>query len=342
MPYNKFHEKMDAHLSRFWVVTIINNPERFKRRYELYHRFEDMCQSAGVNLVTVEQAFGNRDFVITNSNSRNHLQVRSESQVWLKENLINLGIQHALQLAQSNNKPAREIAWIDADCRPAAPSKVWFDETWHQLQHYDFVQMWEEMIDLSPTHFAITKPQKSFMAAYVQNGCPSSDEMKKIERDKPARYYSSSVFGRPGLAWAARVDALNKVGGLIDFCVLGAGDWYMAHGLVGTLSYATNEYARGPYQQKLFDWQDRALHFIKKNVGYVPGLVIHDFHGKKKDRRYGSRGKILADNKYNPDTDITYDTHGMIQLNVMDNRQIRLRDEIRGYFRARNEDSVDL
>ena len=335
--------KQNADLSQFWVITCISNPERFKRRFELFWRFKELCDHAKVKLITVEQAFGNRDFLITKPDNLYDLQVRSESQIWLKENLINLGVKHAQHVAAQTGQKVREVAWIDADCRPARTPEDWFKETWHQLQHYDFVQMWEQMIDLDINHNVIGRAQPGFMANYIKYGTPTPKEFHKIEsKNKKCYPYGSSIFGRPGLAWAARIDALDKVGGLIDFCILGAGDWYMAHGLIGTLQAATNEYACGPYQQKLFQWQERAVRHLKKNVGYVSGMVYHDFHGKKANRKYGTRGKILADCKFNPDTDLKYDSYGMLQLEVWDERQIKLRDLVRGYFRARNEDSIDL
>jgi hypothetical protein len=88
--------------------------------------------------------------------------------------------------------------------------------------------------------------------------------------------------------------------------------------------------------------QNRAEHWIKRNVGYVPGLIYHDFHGKKKLRRCETRGQILAKSAFNPDTDIKYDSQGVLHLEVRDQRQIKLRDAIRKYFRDRDEDSTEL
>ncbi len=329
--------KVPADLSKFWVISVISNPVRYQRRYELYWNFESMCKSAGVNLITVEQAFGDREFMVTDAENPHHLQIRSVEELWQKENMINLGIRHACAIAPGR---VREVAWVDADCRPARMPKDWFEETWHQLQHYEFVQMWEHLIDLDINNNPIGCAQPSFMANYIKHGTPNPKKFKEIEKKHKITYpHGNVIFGRPGLAWAANLDALNRVGGLIDFCILGAGDWYMAHGLVGTMSAATSEYAEGPYQKKLFEWQNKADRWIKHDVGYVSGLVYHEFHGKKENRFYGSRGKILANNKFNPDTDVKYDSHGLLQLETWDKRQIKLRDQIRAYFRSRDEDS---
>ena len=335
--------RVPADLSKFVVITVLSNPVRFKRRYELYWRFEEICRQAGVKLITVEQAFGNRQFMVTDPGVENHLQVRSAEELWLKENLINMGIRHAQSIYTDG---VREVAWVDADCRPMRTPRDWFEETWHELQHYEFVQMWEYLIDLDYYHNPIGGPQPGFMANYVKYGTPNPEEFRRLDREnKRAQQcypHGPTLFGRPGLAWAANVDALDKVGGLIDFAILGAGDWYMAHGLVGSLESARGEYADGPYMRKLLEWQAKAQRWIKRDVGYVSGGVYHDFHGRKALRFYGTRGKILSDCKYNPDTDIKYDSHGMLQLETWSDRQIELRDKIRAYFRARNEDSIDL
>ena len=45
------------------------------------------------------------------------------------------------------------------------------------------------------------------------------------------------------------------------------------------------------------------------------------------------------DNKYDPVADLKRDWQGLLSL---DRRRTKLRDDIRKYFRARNEDSIDL
>lgn len=341
LPSKDLH-RVPADLEQFWVITVLSNPVRYKRRYELYWPFAKMCADAGVKLITVEEAFGDRQFMVTHADNPFHLQLRSSEELWRKENMINLGVQHACSVAQRLEMKVREIAWIDADCRSARPPTNWFEETWHQLQHHEFVQMWEYMIDLDYYYNPIGGPQPGFMANYVKYGTPNPGEFHAIEKKNKHSYPDGpSIFGRPGLAWAANLSALNQVGGLIDFAILGAGDYYMAHGLIGTLEKARGEYAYGPYMQKLLDWQEKAERWIKRDVGYVQGLVYHDYHGKKVNRKYGTRGKILKENKFNPLTDLKLDGQGLYQLETWEPRQIKLRDDIRAYFRARNEDSID-
>src|SRR4051812_17323789 len=114
------------------VVTAISNPERFRSRYNLYKNFEKHVTDAGGELTTVELAFGNRPYVITDANNPKDVQVRTSCQIWHKENLLNLGISRL-------PRNWEYVAWVDADIMFARPD--WVEETLHQLQHFHVVQM---------------------------------------------------------------------------------------------------------------------------------------------------------------------------------------------------------
>ncbi len=294
--------------------------------------------SADITLITVECAFGDRPFAITQENHPHHVQLRTVEELWHKENMINIGIDFVMQLDPN----AKYVAWVDADCFPISVTpQQWMEETWHQLQHFEFVQMWEYLINFGPDNQPISGPQMSFMKTYAANGF-QVPEGKNVKHTL-AGNSGCVALGRPGLAWAASIDALNKVGRLIDFCILGSGDWHMAHGLVGAMNQGSAEHKEmSVYSNKLLEWQNRAERWIKRDVGFVPMTLGHWFHGDKVDRQYGSRGEILINNQYNPETDIKYDSQSLIQLETWDPRQIVLRDKIRAYFLSRNEDSIPL
>jgi hypothetical protein len=145
------------------------------------------------------------------------------------------------------------------------------------------------------------------------------------------------------LAWAARRSALDAVGGLIDFAILGSADRNMAAGLFGFMEDTIDPTFSPEYRRHLLDWQDRAERNIRRNVGQLDGTVTHFWHGAKANRKYTERWKILSQYQFNPRTDLKRDSQGLWQLeDHHDLRSIRLRDALRHYFRQRNEDSVDL
>lgn len=201
------------------------------------------------------------------------------------------------------------------------------EETAQALQHWHVVQPWSHCVDLGPNTEAI-QTQMSYMYCY----------WKGIEPKAKSSYL---VGGHPGYAIALRREAYNMLGGFIDFAILGSADRHMMGGLLGRISSTVHGDMHPTYHRWLRIWQDRAEREIKRNVGFVHGTIRHMWHGAKKNRGYSSRWKILVENQFNPETDIKRDASGLWQLVVDSPRQIKLRDDIRKYFRARNEDSID-
>lgn len=320
---------------KLYVICTIFNPLRFHSRYWNYFLFENMVEKSGAILYTVEIAFGGRHFEVTDPSNPRHLQLRAKDnqELWLKENSLNL-------LIERLPSDWQYIAWIDADVSFARTD--WAQETLHLLQHYSFLQMFSMAQDLSVNYEpSITTP------GFVYS--KSTEETKQNENIFERYYYGLIQKGKvgeewkyrhPGFAWAARREALDKVGGLIDYCLLGSADWHMANALFGEVDKTLNVGYTNEYKKLCKIWEDRALKHIRKNVGYMPGLVSHYYHGAKRDRNYDNRWKLLVQTKYNPITDIKRDTQGLWQLqDDGTERFINLRDGLRKYARLRNEDS---
>jgi hypothetical protein len=87
------------------------------------------------------------------------------------------------------------------------------------------------------------------------------------------------------------------------------------------------------------EWQRRAETYVKRNIGFVDGLLLHYFHGAKKNRGYVNRSEILWRNAFDPAKDIKRDWQGLWQLS---GDKLALRDQLRAYFRSRDEDNTAL
>ncbi len=299
-----------------YVVTCVSNSQRFLSRYRLYREFEKRVIDAGAKLITVELTYGERAPEILDNENVNYIPLQSTTELWQKEAMLNIGIS---QLPPN----WRYVAWVDADVEFVRPD--WVQETLHQLQHYQVVQLFSHARDLGPNYEPLAA-HTGFMYCYKNNMNPGK----------------SYQHWHPGFAWAARREAINYLGGLIDWAILGAADRHMACSLVGRLedSFPPELKEACPrYYKKLLLWQARAEKFIQRNVGYVHGLLLHYWHGSKADRRYMDRWKILFETNYNPDIDLRRDWQGLWQLT---DRSMELRDRIRQYFNARNEDSIDV
>lgn len=325
-----------ADLSKLYVITPYFNSQKYWTRPENYRKFEAMCKTAGVKLITVECAFGDRPFEVTERDNPMHLQLRSVEELWLKENMINVGLRYLMQF----DPDAKQMAWVDSDCFPMSPPREWFEMTVDALDRYEFVQMWEWLINFGPDYQQLSPPQRGFMASYFHHGfkIPKARNVKHTLAEKG---YGQISMGGPGLAWAANIPALNKVGGLLEINILGSGDWHMGHGLLGEMEFNSPEHKHlNEYSAIMRQWQRLALRHIKKDVGYVPMTLGHWFHGDKVNRFYGTRGALLIECKFNPYTDLKHDVQGLLQLETHTPRQIKLRDRIRLHMASRNEDSI--
>lgn len=318
--------------STLYVISPVFNPIRFRSRWKLYKQYEEyMLAFKKVHLVTIECTFGERAEVLTEQVGENHtvIHVHTKTEAWLKENLINIAIARLPQ-------DWKYVAWIDADIQFARPD--WVGETLQQLQHYKIVQMFSESADLSP-NYEVLKTHKSFMWCYKNQ----NDEMPPLKngyycRKETAKH--SKVYWHPGFAWAARREAVDALGGLIDWGILGGGDMYMAYALIGKLKERAMPKSLGKTGiRQLEEWEARAERFIQRNVGYVSGLILHYWHGKKADRKYSDRGQVLTRAKFDPMVDLKRDWQGLWQLS---GKNPQLRDGMMEYFRQRNEDSIDI
>lgn len=313
MNYDKFH-----------IVSVISNPLLFKSRYNLYEQFSEDIQRKGAKLWTVEMATGARDHKITLSDNHQHIQVWNTAIpgfLWHKENLVNIVIQ---QLT-IKNPDWRYVAWVDADIKFEKPV---LQETVERLQYWDVVQMWSHAVDFAPDGAAVSdRMQMGFMYAYWNN----------INIKSSNNY---TFGGHPGYAWAARRDSLNKLGGLVDHAILGSADRHMACALLGRVNESMHGDVSQDYKNWCYKWEERAEKEIKRNVGYVPGVIRHGWHGSKATRGYSTRWRILVDYNFQPTVDLRKDVSGLWTLNVDTPRQRALRDAIRKYFFSRREDTT--
>lgn len=343
------------------VVCAVSNPRRWNSRHTLYRAFEKHVIDSGARLTTVEVAFGDRAHEISDElPGVRYVKLRTRSELWLKENAINLGVARL-------DPDWRYVAWVDADVHLVRPD--WVYETLHQLQHHPIVQLFSHAIDLGPDH----GPLPSFYGPTLKpaswgycnvHGFPTANvdlarqlAAGRMDVDAPSRepakprfpddvYYCQEqeappalaphYYWHPGFAWACTRDCWNATGGLIDFSILGAADYLMAAALTGHLSLS--DWLAAPYREWVQEWEQRAVNFVRGDVGYVSGLLTHAWHGSKQRRGYRDRWRVFRDHTFNPATDIHRDWQGLWQLG---SAKPGLRDDLRAYFRARNEDSIE-
>ena len=268
---------------------------------------------SGVRLTTVECALRNRPFELKDHKKIRRVRVRSNSVIWCKENLMDLGVEGGDEY----------IAFLDGDIR--FRNCNWAADTVHALQQYPVVQPWEHAYDLGPRGGHMSVWHAWARQWYYGHPCGS-------KRDHPYIPYAHCGYG-----WAWRRSVYDQVGGLIDFAILGSADHHMAQGFIGQIKKTTpGGGIAESYNKKLMEWQRLAVMHVKKRISYVSGTIEHGFHGNKENRKYVDRWDILRRHKFDPDVDIKYNAYGVIEFT---GNKPRLEHDVDRYFRSRREDA---
>lgn len=277
----------------------------FKKRRELFIDFVNRYKE--LKLVVVE-ALGPAE--LGNLPVWKHIKFSTGSKVWLKENLINMGV-------KALPRDWKYMAWIDADIKFL--NKNWVSDTIDQLQSAEIVQLWRSAVNLGPDGETI-KIDKSFGYMFVGSGT------KWTPTDKYGFWHS-------GYAWACTRKAYDLTGGLIDWAILGSGDRHMAMCLAGLGMESAPGNIHENYKILLKLYESRVKKF---KVSWVDGTIIHYWHGAFADRRYRERWDILTKNNFDPFEDIGFLDNGLVQLTTKGKRFEKFLEE---YFVGRREDS---
>lgn len=290
------------------VIIVLSNPCGFKKRVLLAREFIMRVQrEPGVILYIVELSY-NGKFEITDKHNERHLQLTTPIPLWHKENMINLGVQRLLP------HDWKCFAWIDADIE--FENTHWVTDTLKILGgSKDIVQLWSHCDDMN----ARGETMKIFQSFGYQY-C------------KGRQFLQGVNFWHPGYAWAMTRKAYEQIGGLYELSILGSGDFNMAMSILGFESLNKNT-SRG-YKKSLEEFTCRCT----LRLGYVPGVIRHNYHGSKKNRGYHNRWKILVKYAYDPNIHIKKDSQGvLIPTDEFPNDMVH---DVQMYFKERNEDDV--
>jgi hypothetical protein len=290
---------------KMYVILPYFNFCGFNKRKQLFLEFIERMKKYPVRIVIVSTG-GLSELCLP---VFKHIEVGYKDQVWVKENLINI----AIRRLPSNWK---YVAWIDADI--TFLNENWVEDTIEQLKTCDVVQMFQTAVNLGPDEEAM-KIDKSFGYMHAKSG----NEYSRTDK------YG---FWHPGYAWACTKKAYQKMGGLLDWAILGSGDRHMALALIGKVEWSAPGNIEFNYLQLLQKFQ-KACKGLK--LSYTPGTILHHWHGSLENRKYKERWDILTSNKYDPVRDLDYTNKGLIYLNF---RGERLKDDIFRYFQERKED----
>lgn len=217
-----------------------------------------------------------------------------------KENLVNI----ALARLPDNAK----YAWIDADVAFTNPH--WVEDTLKMLDTYPVVQLFGETIDLAPD-YSPYEPLTGYVK-YLRKGGNSIDK-------HPV-----------GLAWAARKDTVPC---LFDRNILGSGDEVMAKTFAGGVVPGVQ--SDKDYGIAWAQWQRGTV-----NINYVPGLLLHYWHGSRKNRQGRPerfKSSIFKEVGFSVLKDLQYNDDKVLEFVNPDCEVAKLAKE---YFAWRRDDST--
>ncbi|MBV9377058.1 MAG: hypothetical protein JO320_18730 [Alphaproteobacteria bacterium] len=215
-------------------------------------------------------------------------------------------------LAAQHTPDWEYAATIDGDIHIVDPD--WPTRTLHALQLHEIVQITSELVLLGPAGQHVSKIS-SIMRLYLQE--LAEDCLKSpgsIYDSHPPATLLLKQHGYPGGAWAYRREAWDAIGGLMDKCIGGAADHHMAEALLELRQPGEPRGLSPGYDRYIDSWSIRARAAINRDVGLVPGLAVHYWHGKIADRKYQERPLILKRNGHDPMADVSYNSQGVLQF----------------------------
>ncbi|ROZ77117.1 hypothetical protein [Ramlibacter sp. WS9] len=316
----------------FWAVTSYYNPAGYQRRRANYRLFRQHLQ---LPLLTVEWSHDGR-FELGPGDADILIQLDGGDVMWQKERLLNIGIARL---------PAEctKVAWLDCDV--VFENTAWPKQALAQLENARLVQLFEHVVHIMPTPIERLLQDASWRGAGVLKRrtstarlyCDAKSAGNMDMLGVPPEGQSFAYPGSNGHAWAAHRSLLEDHP-LFDAWVLGGGDaayLYAAAGLsADQIRMCGLAAAQASHYLQRAAPLERA---IDGRLAWVPGTLLHLWHGDPADRKYRERYTILERHGFDPRRFLKRSASGVWEWADVPSG---LPDEIRAYFEQRNEDGL--
>lgn len=305
-----------------YIITTHFNPAEYARRIQLHQEFcARFSDNPSIVVITVECAFENQAYQVTMpNNTPYHIQVRSNSRLWIKECLMNIAL-NRLKTDPRFLQNCKYVAWVDDDIEFSDPH--FLAKLKKSLSVYSVVQMFNQAYFLDAN--------QNLLETFISFGFYYATMNLNI---------APNQYGHPGYAWATTKENILAMGEFYDCGILGNGDKHMAGAIIGKSDehgFLLKQFPMSEgYKDSLRQWQQRVYPIFKGKLGFVDMEIRHHWHGSKDDRQYMYRWKILMEHQFNPLTDLVKE-NGIYRLN---GKQKALEKEIYEFFRGRNEDTL--
>lgn len=304
-------------MSEFVAITTFFNPAKFESLHHNYFIFEEQLKRQGVELITVECAFGDDPYQIPAGKNVYHL--RSNSIMWQKERLINYGISKLPD-------DCKYFGWLDCDVLFSVDN--WVDLAIEKSQESEIVQLYKRISYLPQGHEEWKGEKVCMLQSVIWQKIIHKNWLQR-------RRIKELPFSTPGFAWSARRETFEDIG-IYDRNIIGSGDTFLVDCFLESWDihgYA-EKFTEG-MKKDMMQWKS-LLDEKKVKCDFIPIDIYHLWHGSLKNRKYMDRHDIVLKYDYDPAKDI------VLEGDVFEwaSDKIGMHEDIEGYFHERQEDNL--
>lgn len=294
-------------------VAVYFNIAGFTKLRENFERFIKRFSWLGDNLLIVELAYYERDFEMTGKHT-NMVQLRSNSVMWQKEALINVGTK------ELREQGCKYVGWLDGDAIIENDNQEWYNKIKDTLKEYSLVQVCER---INCVFDDWTSQKYTSMAEYTLTDtnvwhCYTAGLGWAMHGDlwDNCHYYDKAILGAG--------DCLNFVGAIpdvIDF-----------HKYIGFFGDGSKDHL-----PTYLNWASKWRKQINGSVSFVPGISASiEPHGGKTGRAYRERAEGLIQLRFNPRKHVAHNTNGALEWTELASPELKF--FVLDYFINRKED----
>lgn len=287
------------------------NPAGYEARVRNFEKFAEGMRGFGEKVVVVELAIGGAKHELPEV-FPNMIKLRSESVLWHKEALLNIGMGRLVETGFEN------VGWLDADV--VFEDGDWYDKVVGCLKTKRLCQVF----DTCRRGFGDVGPQLVRGAA-----CDWVSEVKP-----PLQIHNC------GYGWAMKREVWERAG-LYEGAVIGGGDLNMWRGIfsgfVDEEPLLAGFDGSGGSREDFCEWARGWSAAVGMKVGYPRGVRVKALpHGRMADRRYNQRTALLNETGYDPAKHLRKNEDGVLEWSA--EAPEALVAGVRRYFEGRRED----
>jgi len=303
----------------FWVLTAFFNPLGLKNKMTNYLAFSKSIRTQGAKLLVVELSIKDSGFVIPQDSCDKLIRLKSNSFLWHKERLLNIGLQNIPDSCKYVVLVDGDVLFLDSN---------WIKKTKKILKKYPVIQpfKWVTKLDQKETKSFFLTGDMEYYSKQTEGYFSCLLQQHKIQR------YNV------GYALALRANLAKKVK-FYDKAIIGGGDSILVDGFSRSIFHEYEKYG-DLFTKDAVKWVKNAKRISKEHISFIDGKILHLWHGNDKNRNYKTRYFFLNALRFNPTQDLEVNSQGVFEWSQRRSIRIYLMKFFsKLYFVSRNEQS---